>query len=234
MPLKYRPYERRALENLLEHPGLPADFAYGVFSDVQGGALERMYDQVQRQRDRQQQRQAMQREALSGLGSSLTEAALGGVPAQGLEALVGLQSVANPALQGAQGLDRLMSSATALSGSVLGDTSPFFDEEDRAQVREAVEMAWSVGIRDEAQIEQAIVSQLGDAGESNRGFIREIVQNTASRLRLSPSSPAVTLPSPQSRGGTGALDSLGPVLPEVRGANSGWQDVFGVFPGLFR
>jgi hypothetical protein len=250
MPLKYRPYERRTLENLLDTPGLPGEFAYGVLSQTQGGALERMYDQIQRRREQQQQQQMMGQEALSGLGSRLTEAALGGVPAEGLEALVGLQSAANPYLP-QQGLDRLMSSATALSGSVGGVTGGLTDEDRAAIIQTAakeIEAATQEGITDFQTIlwrgdgrglahKLTVAGYTGEDFEEAKQIIREIWERLGGTFRQPAvvGSPALALPSVPPQTGTGPLDRLGPVLPaETRGAPTGWQDVFGVFPGLFR
>jgi hypothetical protein len=186
MPLRYKPWERKSLDALMMgvQSGMPGTQAYGVYSDIYGGALDRMYDRVARRREEEQLRQQNEQQAMMGLGSSLTEAALGGVPAEGLEALAGIQTSTNPYLTQPQGLDQLLQQAGTLSSSVgVGEQSPFFDEEDAAMIRQAVEQAWARGLQDEQQIENYIMGSLGEAGAAAAPFITEIVQNTVSRLR---------------------------------------------------
>jgi hypothetical protein len=121
MALEYKPRERNTLQNLLAgvQGGLDPAFALGTYQETQQSALDRMLAQRQKAQLATQARQDM----FSGLGSQLTEAAIGGVPPAGLEALVGLQSAANPMLAkpGVQSrLDELVGSAGTLSNSIPG------------------------------------------------------------------------------------------------------------------
>lgn len=219
MPIQYRPYERKTLDALTQGvaAGLPGQTAYGIYSGVQQGAL-----------DRRAQRRATRLDMLSGLGSQLTEAALGGVPASGLEALVGLQTAANPMLGrvNPSRLDQLVSSAGTLSGSVPGETtdSPLWDQTDEDAVRNFTRMMDQRGM-DPQQIRELLKAQFSDPSAAtlfplvNSAFEDEYRQ-------LHPEwQPGF---HPQGGQAPGAQPSIG-----LNAGNTRWQDAFGLFPNLF-
>jgi hypothetical protein len=143
LALPYRPFERRTLENLLSasQSGLSPDLGYSIFDDIQQSALDRLAQQ----RGVRMDRRAVRQDALSGLGQQLTDAALGGVPAEGLEALASLQSTANPMIpQG--GLDALVGQAGTLAGSVptAGANVEPLSAEDIAGIETDVQ-SWATG-----------------------------------------------------------------------------------------
>ena len=105
----YKPRETDILQALLYglNQGMEPAQAFDVWQGVYQGALDRLATRRQTQQD-----------TLSGLGSQLTDAALGGVGPQGLEALVGVQQAANPSLArpGMAGpLDQIVQNAGTLS-----------------------------------------------------------------------------------------------------------------------
>jgi len=211
--LRYNPYERRSLDNLSEAigSGLSGETAYDIFSGIQGGALERLAAARARRQDLLSMLPQMADFAYStaqaGAPSELVSSAYGGFRSPmvrgALESLLGslypMEEAGPATVQGSPGTfganaitpggDPLMQLARPAVSPYAADTTtaaattPFFDEQDQAAVRSAVETAWGLGLREPDQIVTYITQALGQEGQAATSLIQMIVKNTVSRLQ---------------------------------------------------
>jgi hypothetical protein len=246
MAVNYRPAERRTLENLLGamQSGLDPGLGLSMFQDTQQGALDRLLQQ----RAMRTERQGMNQAALSGVGDQLTQAALGGVPPEGLASLLGLQATANPALQRPQmasQLGDLLGFAGGLAGSVPTAASPGLTPEDIAAIEGDLEN-WATGSVKQAsglpmglhEATMAIVGQLRLQGfpESELERVRQFIEQRWAEfggpprpIPSQPAAPAVTPAASSSGGGLGMTAgqgyarAFGPDLSEmIQGRRPSW------------
>lgn len=218
MAVQYRPFERRTLEDLLaaSQSGLDPSLSYSIFSDIRQGALDRLTNQRAVRMDRRGQRQDL----MSAFGGQLTEAALGGVPPEGLEALAGIQTSANPMLGRVVGggLDDLLANAGALSTSMPGATADpgmmseelaTIDATATANIQATQQGDTNSGFYDTLALLRRRWEAMGLDPDTIRNLRDYFAEAWQSQGGVIPGAPGVTDPTPGGAGGL--LNAIEPV-----------------------